>query len=527
MARIVVFSGNLSYSVRKGIVEINRAIPGLSWLVVLHCPPKMLGRMLRNQWLNLRNNGWRWIPYQATDLLRRTAARSDFSTEKYTAGSAFTPTALRALPNLRLLVVSDIHAGGTIGAVQDFDPDLGLSLAAPILRPSIFSIPRLGTMNLHKGRVPDYRGMPPAFWELWNDETLVGCTVHWVAQKLDTGAIVRETNVRREKHSSVQGLQLMLDEVGVALMRDAVCDALVGAAAARSQGAGGRTYRKPTLAQVATLERRLAGPGPGVAGAAKQFAKASLLVAVRAGTGMGLRQALAPRITVLLYHRVTDEVRDNLTVGIAQFDRQMALVRERCRPLSIEEVLSSSTIESSGPPLVAVTFDDGYLDNYANAAPILERHGIPAAFFVSTGIVNSNGRFPHDVRRGNPPIPVMSWNQIREMRDRGFTIGSHSVTHADFGTESDAVVTDELERSRDDLAREVGCTAPIFAYPYGGRANMTPARIELVKRAGFIGCLSAYGGSNIRSVDRYNVLRRGIHYEFDDRAFWLECHGVT
>src|SRR5688572_31504720 len=54
----------------------------------------------------------------------------------------------------------------------------------------------------HKGRVPDYRGMPPAFWELWNDETSVGCTVHWVAEKLDTGDVVRETTVRRDRKST-------------------------------------------------------------------------------------------------------------------------------------------------------------------------------------------------------------------------------------------------------------------------------------------------------------------------------------
>ena len=527
MVKIVVFSGNLSYSVRKGIVEIDAATPDISWLVVLHSPSRTLRRLLRNQWLNLRRNGWRWIPYQVSDLLRRIAASGGSPTGERAPGSAFTPEALRARPNLRLLTVSDIHAGATIDAVRDFEPDLGLSLAAPILRPSIFSIPRLGTMNLHKGRVPDYRGMPPAFWELWNDEASVGCTVHWVAEKLDTGDVVRETTVRRDKHSTIQGLQLVLDEVGVALMRYAVLDALAGVANARSQGAGGRTYRKPTLAQIATLERRLGRPKLGVATAAKRFAKSLFLGVVRAGTWVSMHKALAPRITVLLYHRVTDEVRDNLSVGIAQFDRQMALVRECCRPLSIDEVLSRSTVESSSMPLVAVTFDDGYLDNYENAAPILERHGIPAAFFVSTGIVNSDRPFPHDVRRGNPPIPVMTWDQLREMRDRGFMIGSHSVTHVDCGAESVAVVKDELERSRDDLARELGCTAPIFAYPYGGRANMTPAHLELVKRAGYVGCLSAYGGSNVRSVDRYNVLRRSIHWEFDDRAFMLECYGVT
>lgn len=527
MVRVVVYSEQLSYSVRKGVSEIDSAIPGMSWLIVLHSPPKTLKRLFRNQLLNLRRNGWRWILHQTGDVLRRIGARGESPSRKSFPGNAFTLGSLRARPNVQLLEVNDIHSNTTIEAVRNFEPDLGLSLAAPILRPSIFSIPRLGTLNLHKGRVPDYRGMPPAFWELWNDEATVGCTVHWVAEKLDTGDVVRESTVRREKHSTVKGMQLQLDEIGVELMRDAVLDALAGNASSRRQGAGGRIHRKPSLAQVATLNRRLSGPRRSTAQTAKRFAKAPLLAILRAGTRAGLHRALDARITVLLYHRVTDETRDNLTVGIAQFDRQMTLIRERCEPLSIEKVLASSKIEASNRPLVAVTFDDGYLDNYTNAAPILERHEIPAAFFVSTGIVNSDRRFPHDVRRGNTPIPVMTWSHLREMRARGFTIGSHSVTHIDCATETSAVVANELARSREDLARELGCTAPIFAYPYGGRTNMTPERLELVKSSGYVGCLSAYGGSNVRVVDRYNVLRRGINWEFDDSAFMLECYGVT
>src|SRR6185369_6522094 len=114
---------------------------------------------------------------------------------------------------------------------------------------------------------------------------------------------------------------------------------------------------------------------------------------------MGLGGFLKPRITVVLYHRVNDTSRDNLTVGIEQFDRQMALLRQYCHPLSIEEVIAHQTIPRTDKPLVCVTFDDGYLDNYLNAAPILLRNQVPAAFFVSTHIVGSLNRFPHDIRR--------------------------------------------------------------------------------------------------------------------------------
>ena len=74
--------------------------------------------------------------------------------------------------------------------------------------------------------------------------------------------------------------------------------------------------------------------------------------------------------------------------GVEQFHRQMELIRRHCRVLSLEEVLDAQVIPRSREPMVCVTFDDGYRDNHDNAVPILVRHQIPAAFFVSTGIVN-------------------------------------------------------------------------------------------------------------------------------------------
>lgn len=523
---IVVFTNNLAYSVRKGIVEIDKTLAGAQWLIVIGSQPPSLVRLARNQWRNLRRNGWRWLPYQAADLWRRVAERFRTSEPPGALGAEYSTSALRARPNVRVLEVFDINAPSTCAAVREFAPDLGLSLAAPILRDSLFSIPRLGTLNLHKGRLPYYRGMPPAFWELWNGEQAVGCTVHRMDEKLDTGEIVCEARVEREKFSTVRGMQLRLDEVGVELMREAVQQVLDGTACAMPQAAGGKTYRKPTLAQVSALHRRLASASLTSARPIKRLATEVISGTAFFAWRLGLRRLLAPRISVLLYHRVSDDARDNLTVGVEQFDRQMELISRYCQSLSIDEVLDCAAVPRTRKPLVCITFDDGYLDNYLNAAPILLRHGVPAAFFVSTGLIGTQGRFPHDVRRGNPVIPLMDWDHLRALHAAGFVIGSHSVSHIDCAAESAERVRSELEQSRAHLRRELGLERVIFAYPYGGREHMTGERLELVKQAGYSGCLSAYGGTNLRKVSRFNVLRRGIHWEFSDRALLFECLGL-
>jgi peptidoglycan/xylan/chitin deacetylase (PgdA/CDA1 family) len=524
--RFVVFTGNLSESVRNGVLELHRAFAGSSWLIVLHSPRKTAGGLLKSQSLNLRRNGWRWVPYQAADATRVLFAKSRRHHDGAGAPLAREWPEFLALPSVTLTRTDDIHAPPTLRQVEAFGPDLGLSLAAPILKRALFAIPRLGTLNLHKGRLPDYRGMPPAFWELWNDENSVGCSVHWVDDKLDTGHVQRAGEIRRDKYSTLRGLQMQLDQLGIALMRDAVSDVLAGRITPVPQPAGGKTYRKPTLGQVAQLQRRLDALQPPGQAPIVRIARNGMGALALCADKAGLSRWLKPRITVLLYHRVADDARDNLTTGVEQFERQMALLRRHCEVLSLHDVLAARVVPKSSRPLVAVTFDDGYLDNYLHAAPSLLKYSVPAAFFVSTGLIDTNGRFPHDIRRGNPPLPTMTWQQLREMRDQGFTIGSHSVTHIDCAAEPAEKVKAELQRSLEDMRVQLGVSDPVFAYPYGGRQHMTAERLEWVKDAGYVGCLSAFGGSNIGSVDRFNVVRRGIHWEFSDQAFMLECLGI-
>lgn len=526
-ARIVVFTSRLDATVRQGIADLDGAMAGLQWLVLLHRPRKTLKSLVRNQWRNLKRNGWRWLAYQAAHLPARLLQRFQSVHERAVEGlpgGELTSAALLARSHLKLLEVADLHAEEVLEEVRVFNPDLGLSLAPPLLKAKLFALPRHGTLNLHKGRLPQFRGMPPAFWELWHGEMEVGCSVHWMTEALDAGDIVQEARVQRARFSTPGGLRLRLDQVGVELMNRAVAEVLDGSAARRPQpNEGANTYRKPTLAQESELRRRLQLPQPGGSALVGRLKDAAAIL--KRGAVPLLSRLTAPRVTVLIFHRVTDEVRDNLTVGVEQFDRQMALLSRHFEVLTLSQLLTGEPLERSGRPRVAVTFDDGYLDNYEYAAPILRRHAIPAAFFVSTGMVEVNGRFPHDIARGNAPIPTMSWDQLRQMRAWGFDIGSHTVSHIDCAAESEDRVRQELAESKATLQRELGIQDVVFAYPYGKRQNMTPQRLELVREAGYKGCLSAYGGYNVGRIDPFNVLRTGCHWEHSDAVFMLHALG--
>lgn len=91
--------------------------------------------------------------------------------------------------------VSNYHTDEAQSLMREAEADLGVVYGTNILRESVFGIPRLGSINVHQGLVPYYRGGPVMFWELFNDEREVGITVHFVHAKVDTGEVVLQERV--------------------------------------------------------------------------------------------------------------------------------------------------------------------------------------------------------------------------------------------------------------------------------------------------------------------------------------------
>ncbi len=92
-------------------------------------------------------------------------------------------------------VVENYHTPKAMTLMRMTQPDLGVIYGTNIIKDSVFKIPRLGSINLHQGLAPYYRGGPPIFWELYNGESQVGLTVHFVESKVDSGAIILQETV--------------------------------------------------------------------------------------------------------------------------------------------------------------------------------------------------------------------------------------------------------------------------------------------------------------------------------------------
>lgn len=174
---------------------------------------------------------------------------------------------LAAANNVPTRFVPNFHAAESLALMRAAGADLGVVYGTNILKESVFKIPRLGSINLHQGLAPVYRGGPPVFWELYNGEREIGLTVHFVEPQVDTGDIVLQEAVpleydfaryRLDYDAFIADFRERLRSRCAAIVAEAVSLIAEGAAERRAQDTTrGRRYRLPVKREKDELRRRL------------------------------------------------------------------------------------------------------------------------------------------------------------------------------------------------------------------------------------------------------------------------------
>lgn len=213
---------------------------------------------------------------------------------------------------------------------------------------------------------------------------------------------------------------------------------------------------------------------------------------------------------VVLFHRVDDRYGGNpISCTRAEFTAFLDFFRRYFRVIPLAELLDGLGRGDNVGGRLVITFDDGYLDNYRNAAPVLTQRGLPACFFIATEFVGS-ARVPWWDEQAGIRSEWMSWDQLRDLRDQGFELGAHTMNHVDLGVVAGAEAIREIAGSKERLERELGSAVLFFTYPYGRAHQITEANRDLVRLAGFRCCLSAYGGSVPRGASPFHIQRTAI-----------------
>jgi folate-dependent phosphoribosylglycinamide formyltransferase PurN len=150
----------------------------------------------------------------------------------------------------RIYFVPEIHADTILERVRSLAPDLGLIYGSPILKPKLFEIPRFGTLGIHHGKVPEYRGKKTTFWAMYNGEEAAGVTIQKINVGLDTGEVVKAGEVSVAGRS-YRAVWQELEQLGLALYAQAIVEVKRGEAVFRPQkGKKGTLYRDPRAGDI-------------------------------------------------------------------------------------------------------------------------------------------------------------------------------------------------------------------------------------------------------------------------------------
>lgn len=280
------------------------------------------------------------------------------------------------------------------------------------------------------------------------------------------------------------------------------------------------------------------------------------------------RSSKKPALFIFTYHRVSASIEKKEYMGIAMdiFEQQMIFIKNNFKIVSMTEGLRLIRETNSNGLYAAINFDDGYMDNYLCAFPVLKRHGIPATIFLTTDFIGKRHAFWWDevfkyvssghisreeaadiVNRGlvskkeeeikafieglkkkssgacpvrHPicagictivsngalamePSQMLGWPQIQEMNKHDISFGGHTKTHRNLCLLTDNEIKDELAGSKKIIEEKTGFAVKEFSYPFG---RFDERVRSLVIKAGYECARTSRKGINDKDTDRYSLV---------------------
>ena len=288
---------------------------------------------------------------------------------------------------------------------------------------------------------------------------------------------------------------------------------------------------------------------------------------------------------ILTYHRINDES-DSFFPGIPVkiFEQQMRVLADHFTVCTLDDLIERIKYDDLPESAVAVTFDDGYRDNYTNAFPILRRYSLPATVFLATDAIGTGRQLWHDevfstfrTTKVNSlrdfPTPgivrplrnmseklaaqkqvieflwslreeervvatsklverldvctekaqnlMLSWDEVIFMHKHGISFGSHTVTHPILSKVSDDRLKAEIVESKCVIEEKLHAKVEAFAYPVGRSQDFDNRTKQLLKDVGYRCAVTTVFGVNRSGSDLFE-LRRGTPWERDILSFAIK-----
>ena len=282
------------------------------------------------------------------------------------------------------------------------------------------------------------------------------------------------------------------------------------------------------------------------------------------------------RVRIFAYHGVSREIDsalnfDGFFVHPDAFEKHLRTFKGHYHVMPLTEIVRALAEGRPLPPnAAAITFDDGYANNFARAAPLLAKYELPATFFVTTGFIdgthfpwwfalrakvfsvqcsvfslpdgtqrplktlqdrlevavqwerrlkelpaNERNDFirklcPEHTTRDTRHAPFMTWDQIRALAAQGHEIGAHTVSHVSLGHESFETLEREVADSMARIDEELGYCSPVYSYPYGERGHFKEDLAEVLRRNGCVGGVTTLDGLNAPKAEPFFLKRLNV-----------------
>lgn len=226
-------------------------------------------------------------------------------------------------------------------------------------------------------------------------------------------------------------------------------------------------------------------------------------------------------IFVLMYHRVNDTRKNELSVSVDQFETQLKWLRDHGFVSLPMADLETGKIPDRGTAAhIIFTFDDGYEDNYLNALPLLKKYGYTGMFYLATDYIGTTRMYENDRKESSPPAQnrLLNWDQVAEMLDAGMEIGSHTMNHVDLRKVSRAVAKREIFESKQRLEENLDRQITSFCYPSG---YYNEAAVSLVVEGGYLSActtdIGIWGGHQLTTIPRIPVMASDPFFVFKQK----------
>ena len=207
-------------------------------------------------------------------------------------------------------------------------------------------------------------------------------------------------------------------------------------------------------------------------------------------------------IAVFVYHRFGENNYPSTNTRIPQFKKHLdELIKNNYNVVSTETIIDALQNNKNLPEkTVAITIDDAFFSIYKKAWPILKEKKLPFTIFVSTGPVNSNSK------------NYMNWEQLKEMNNRGVTIGHHTKNHFHLVGKKKETIISEIEEASDDFLKNLGYVPDIFAYPYGEYSS----EIKEITKNYFKAAFGQQSGGIYNGIDIFELPRFSLNEQYGD-----------